>query len=120
MTNWYLVKMVFRIICGDGNHTAQFDEQLRLVRADDELHAFQKARRLGEREQDNFLNAVSKPVQWKFIDVSEMHKLDNLIDGAEMYSKIREEDNADIYIRATHLKAKHLFEASVCECIKLN
>ena len=67
MANWYLVKMVFRIICGDGNHTAQFDEQLRLLRADDELHAFQKARRLGEREQDNFLNAASKPVQWGYL-----------------------------------------------------
>ena len=107
-------------MCGDGKHTAQFDEQLRLIRAEDELDAFQKARRLGEREQDYFLNATSKPVQWKFIDVCEVHKLDKLIDGAEMYSKIREEDSADIYIRATHLKAKHLFEASVCECIKLN
>ena len=31
MMNWYLAKIVYRIICGDGNHTAQFDEQLRLV-----------------------------------------------------------------------------------------
>jgi len=26
--NWYLAKLVFRIICGDGDHTPQFDEQL--------------------------------------------------------------------------------------------
>ena len=31
--NWYLTKMVFRIICGDGSHKAQFDEQLRLIHA---------------------------------------------------------------------------------------
>ncbi len=24
---WYLAKLVFRIICGEGNHTPQFDEQ---------------------------------------------------------------------------------------------
>ena len=40
--NWYLAKMVYRIICGDGNHTPQFDEQLRLIKAQDEFHAFQK------------------------------------------------------------------------------
>lgn len=120
MNNWFLVKIVFRIICGDGNHTPQFDEQLRLIYAEDELHAFQKARRLGEREQDQFLNAVEKPVRWKFIDVCELHKLDKLVDGAEMYSKICEQESAAVYIRNMHLKATQLFENSVCECIKLN
>ena len=31
--NWYLAKIVYRILCGEGEHTAQFDEQLRLVSA---------------------------------------------------------------------------------------
>jgi hypothetical protein len=117
---WYLAKIIYRIICGDGNHAAQFDEQLRLILAEDTLHAFQKARQLGEREEDNFLNAREKPVHWKFIDVAELHQLDKLIDGAEMYSKIREEDDADIYIRIVHLKAKHLLENSTRETFHLN
>jgi hypothetical protein len=117
---WYLAKLIYRIVCGDGNHTAQFDEQLRLIRADDTLHAFQKARRLGEHEEDNFLNASAKPVHWKFIDVSELHKLNDLIDGAEMYSKIREEEDAEMYIRITHLKAAHLLEESALETFHLN
>ena len=29
---WYLAKIVYRIICGEGNHTPQFDEQLRLIK----------------------------------------------------------------------------------------
>ena len=33
--NWYLSKLVFRIVCGDGQHRAQFDEQLRLIAAAD-------------------------------------------------------------------------------------
>ena len=37
--NWYLTKIVYQIICGEGNHTAQFDEQLRLIAADDEQRA---------------------------------------------------------------------------------
>ncbi|QEC68984.1 DUF4288 domain-containing protein [Panacibacter ginsenosidivorans] len=117
---WYLAKLVYQIVCGDGAHTPQFDEQLRLIMAEDELHAFQKARSIGEKEQDNFLNNFNKPVRWKFIDVPELHAMNALIDGAEMYSRIREEDNADIYIRVTQLKAAHLLENSVHQCIRLN
>lgn len=117
---WYLAKLVYQIICGDGDHTPQFDEQLRVIMADDELHAFQKARSIGEREQDDFLNSYSKPVRWKFIDVPELHPMNNLVDGAEMYSRIREEDNAAIYIRVTQMKATHLLENSLHQCIRLN
>ncbi|MBS1933236.1 MAG: DUF4288 domain-containing protein [Bacteroidetes bacterium] len=118
--NWYLAKIVYRIICGDGNHTPQFDEQLRLLKASDEFHAFQKAQLLGEREQDNFLNAAQKPVHWKFINVSELHKLDDLIDGAEMYSSIREDDDAEIFIHITNLKAAHILENSMKRSVHLN
>ena len=52
--NWYLGKIIFRIICGEGTHTAQFDEQLRLIAATDEEEAFQKATTIGQREQDGF------------------------------------------------------------------
>ena len=53
---WYLAKIVFRIICGDGKHVAQFDEQLRLISAPDEEKAFEKAQDMGRKEQDSFLN----------------------------------------------------------------
>ena len=58
---WYLAKLVYRIICGEGAHTPQFDEQLRLIYAEDDLHAFQKARTTGHLEEDNFLNNIQKP-----------------------------------------------------------
>jgi hypothetical protein len=107
---WYLAKLVFRIICGEGNHTPQFDEQLRLVFAENEMHAFQKARILGDSEEDNFLNNEQKPVHWKFIDVSELHPLNELIDGAEIYSRINEDENADEYVKITKKRAKYLHE----------
>lgn len=110
--NWYLAKIVYRIICGQGEHTAQFDEQLRLISAEDELHAFNKAQLLGDREQETFPNNQQAMVQWKFINVSELHKLDTLIDGAELYSKIKEEDDADSFIHVVNLKAAHLLSAN--------
>jgi len=117
---WYLAKIVYRILCGDGSHAPQFDEQLRLIKADDDLHAFQKARLIGEREEDNFLNNIQKPVHWQFIDVSEIHELNDLADGAEMYSRIKEEDDADIYVKLVHLRATHLLESSMHQSIRLN
>lgn len=107
---WYLAKLVYRIICGDGDHTPQFDEQLRLICADDELHAFHKAQLTGEREQDRFLNERASPVQWKFIHVTELHKLEDLTDGAEVYSRIREEDDGDGYQHNVQIKARYLLE----------
>ena len=115
--NWYLTKIIYRIFCGDGNHTAQFDEQLRLIYAEDDLQAFPKARTVGHHDQDNFLNDLKKPVRWKFIDVSEIHQLDDLVDGAEMYSNIHEEEDADIYIRVTKMRAKHILENSISKSI---
>ena len=80
--NWYLTKIVYRIICGQGNHTAQFDEQLRLIQAASHEEAFEKATSLGEKEEDKFYNEDQKLVQWKFINVAELYKLSGLLDGA--------------------------------------
>ena len=118
--NWYLAKIVYQIICGDGDHTAQFDEQLRLISAVDKLQAFYKARRIGKDEEDNFLNHLNKPVVWKFIDVAEIYSLDKLVDGAEMCSKISEEDDADVYIRTIKVRATDLLESATYQTSVLN
>ena len=106
--NWYLGKLVFRIICGDGQHTPQFDEQLRLICAANEEVAFAKAVVLGECEQEGFFNQENKLVQWKFINVAELYKLSGLLDGAELYSRIQETDNPDLYIELTNRRAEHI------------
>jgi Domain of unknown function (DUF4288) len=110
--SWYLTKIVYRIICGQGNHTAQFDEQLRLIEADSSQEAFQKAKALGEKEEDKFFNEDQKLVQWKFVNVAELYKLSGLLDGAELYSRVQETDNADLYIELTNRKAAHILHNS--------
>lgn len=47
--NWYLAKIVYRIICGEGDHIAQFDEQLRLINAASKVDAFHKAQLIGKK-----------------------------------------------------------------------
>ena len=103
--NWYVAKIVFRIVSGDGNHHAQFDEQLRLISATDEQQAFEKASHIGLKNQDSFLNNLSQPVQWQFIDVAEINPINELADGTELYYQIHEAADADLYVAWAHHKS---------------
>ena len=73
--NWYVAKLVFRVISGNGDHNAQFDEQLRLINADTEQQAFEKASSIGHANQDSFLNVQKQTVKWQFIDVAELNAI---------------------------------------------
>ncbi len=117
--NWYLGKIIFRIICGEGHHTPQFDEQLRLIAADDEQQAFEKAMAIGEKEQDGFFNHEQQLVQWKFINVAELYRLSGLLDGAEMYSRIQETDDAEGYIEQANRRAAHIRISNTHKMLRL-
>ena len=117
---WYLAKMVFRIICGQGEHTPQFDEQLRLVAGNNKEDAFKKAQEMGYKEQDTFYNRKEQLVQWQFINISELYLLNELIDGAELYSRIEEKENADAYIYTVNQKASNLFLNHSSQLLQLN
>ncbi|HWJ91564.1 MAG TPA: DUF4288 domain-containing protein [Flavisolibacter sp.] len=108
--NWYLAKVIYRIICGNGEHTPQFDEQLRLISAFSADEAFIKASEIGFDEQETFYNEKRQLVRWEFINVSEIHPLNDLIDGAELYSRINEVDDAEAYTEIVHRKASWLRE----------
>jgi len=105
---WYLAKIVYRIVCGDGAHLAQFDEQLRLIYANSEHEAFIKGLSIGKKEEETFYNQKQQLVTWRFINVSEIHSLSPLTDGAEVYSRINEVDDANAYCSFVHTKANEL------------
>lgn len=117
--NWYLAKMVFRIICGEGEHTPQFDEQLRLVSGNSKEEAFFKAKEMGQQEQESFFNRKEQLVQWRFINVSELYRLSELIDGAELYSRIEEKDNAEAYIYTINQKAENIVCSETNQLLQL-
>jgi hypothetical protein len=110
--NWYVAKIVFRIISGEGHHDAQFDEQLRLISAESDKQAFEKAARLGQICQDSFMNSDRQQVRWEFIDVAEINQLSELTDGAELYYQIQEPADADLYMAWAHHKSALLTVAN--------
>ena len=103
--NWYVAKLVFRVISGAGDHQAQFDEQLRLINAESELSAFEKANKIGHANQDSFINIEKQTVKWQFIDVAELNQIGELTDGTELYYNIHETPDADLYIAWAHHKS---------------
>jgi hypothetical protein len=102
---WYLTKLVYQIICGDGNHTPQFDEQLRLIKAYNSAQALDKARNIGNTESETFFNDDQQIVQWKFIDVCSLLPLVELTDGAEVFSQIQEYSDESGYLKLIKDKA---------------
>jgi hypothetical protein len=105
LMNWYISKIVFNITAENTQQKPQFDEQLRLIKADSMEEAFIKARILGLSEEDSFLNDKKNKVKWEFINVSEIVPLKTLEDGMELYSNIHEAEEARSYIRCIHQKA---------------
>ncbi len=102
--NWYIAKVVFRI-SSNGSGRPQFDEHLRLVSARNFEEAFLKARIMGIKEEDTFLNDRNETVKWEFINVSELQPISELKDGSEIYSQIHETEEASAYIDLVHQRA---------------
>jgi hypothetical protein len=116
---WYTAKLVFRIICGAGDHTAQFDEQLRLITAADEDKAFEKAAAIGQKEEEVFYNMKQQLVRWQFVNVSELYRLSELADGAELYARIKEVDDAEAYTTFVHRRAASIQEKETLQLLNL-
>ncbi len=104
--DWYLTKIVYRIVCGDGHHRPQFDEQLRLIQASGSSEAFEKATSLGQQEAFSFLNHKQQIVHWQFINIAELNKLPVLDNGVELYSRVEEADHAGKFIELINHKAE--------------
>lgn len=100
--NWYIVKLVFSIESGP---EAQFDEQLRLIKASNTNDAYFKARNIGKQEELSFSNASHTMVKWRFIDVPEINLLGELKDGVEVYSTTVESEDRELYVNTVKKKA---------------
>ncbi len=102
---WYLARLVYQVVSGDGNHTPQFDEQLRLIQADELSWAREKALVLGQIGAFTFQNTRKQNVTWKFINVTDVFEIDAIEDGAQLYSMTEEPADVNAYMELTKAKA---------------
>lgn len=104
--NWYIAKLVYQIMIDNGEYAPQFEEQLRLIQAECQKDALQKAASLGEQEESLFYNYRDEPVYWKFIDVAELRPLRELNDGLQLDSHIEQPEFAENYLALMLSKAE--------------
>lgn len=95
----YLAKIVFNINIDNGKHIKQFDEQTRLIEAKNVEDAFFKARKIGMKEEESFVNQENKAVKWQFIDVVDLYPLQEISDGEQIYSSTVEREDAQSFIQ---------------------
>jgi Domain of unknown function (DUF4288) len=103
--NTYLAKLVFNIAIENNDTTSQFDEQIRLIQAKTAEDAFLKARTVGRKEEETFLNAKNELVNWKFIDVADLYPLQGAEDNAQIYSLTHETNDSNGFIQFIRQKA---------------
>jgi hypothetical protein len=103
--NWYIAKLVFQVI-GQGLYDPQFDEQWRLIRADEVTWAHEKARVIGWLEQGNFDEEGQRKVEWKFIEVAEIQQIASMEDGVQLYSSTEVPMDAYAYVDLIRRKAE--------------
>jgi hypothetical protein len=107
--NWYLAKIIYQVISGSGLHAPQFDEQFRLIKADELDWAWEKAQVVGRMGETIFQNDKAQDVHWKFIAVEDVNPINELEDGSQVYAKTEEPENMEEYIQLTKAKAKRLY-----------
>ncbi len=109
----YLAKLIFNINIDNGNDASQFDEQIRIIASHSLEDAFYKARVIGKKEEETFLDSDNKLVTWQFIDVLEVYPLGEVKDGEQVYSnthKIKDTGSFIKFIRqkSMEIQAKNL------------
>ncbi len=105
--NWYIAKVVFQIV-GEGMTKPQFDEHIRLIEANGFEEALLKARMLGLREEEIVINKQHGPFKWEFVNVAELVLVKEIKDGIELYSQVREMEEAAPYINYVHNQAARM------------
>ncbi len=110
----YLSKMVFQIVHSNVPKNNQFDEQWRVLSADNVDAAFIKAKNIGLDAEETLVNVDKQTVKWTFVGVSELFELPELSDGVELFSRIEETENAHSY------RSKVLYHQEAIVSGKLN
>ncbi|HXC06867.1 MAG TPA: DUF4288 domain-containing protein [Bacteroidia bacterium] len=106
---WFISKIVFRIIYPK-QHGAQFDEQLRLIQAENESAAFARAQEIGFGEEESFEDASHRKVQWTFIGIAELYRLGELKDGLELASRTDEPEQAEEYMSRIRFRSQEILK----------
>ncbi len=84
----FTAQIVYRIEC-EGMPTDQYEEQWRLVYADNETLALAEARKTGMGEEATFIDRHGRTICWRMLAVKDLQPID-LKHGGLLFSMVRE------------------------------
>jgi hypothetical protein len=110
MMKWFVVRYIYQIITGVGNHAPQFDEQLRLMVSADSAEALLKAEAQAAGFHLPFRNCKGEMVRWNFICVADLYEIDSPADGAELASVLHEPLDVAAFLATVNQHKSYLQE----------
>jgi len=84
----FTAQIIYRIEC-EGMPTDQYEEQWRLVYAEDEKQALNMARESGKNEESTFIDRQGRTMCWRMVAVKDLQPVE-LKNGGLLFSMVRE------------------------------
>lgn len=84
----YVAQLIYRIRC-EGLYDEQYEEQFRLIFADDERAALAAAQKVGAADEAVFADRRGRMIQWQLIAVKDLQPV-TLNHGSLLSSRVRE------------------------------
>jgi hypothetical protein len=109
----FIAKLIFNININQDIDSSQFDEQIRIIKADSVHEAYHKAKSIGLKEAEAFVNPKMQIIEWKFINVSDIYDMDSYEEGEQLYSQTIFENDCQNYIQFLLEKSKKFQEKNV-------
>jgi hypothetical protein len=103
----FIARLMFSIRTDD-NKKAEFDEQVRVISSGSLEAALYKARAIGRKEEETFIDSENRMVTWKFIDVRDLYPLEEVGDGEQLFSNSLEVGDPDTYINFIRNKSMEI------------
>lgn len=86
--NAYTAQIIYRIEC-EGIPTDQYEEQWRLVYAENVDKALAEAREAGRKEESTFVDRQGRTMCWRMLAVKDLQPIE-LKNGGLLFSMVRE------------------------------
>lgn len=103
----YIAQLYFKIEI-ENQKMAQFDCQLRWVKAENEEEAYFIAKEIGLKEENHFVNEQGKLVRWNFVGITQINEMKTEENGSQLFSSTIETDLKDSFLQYIISKSKDL------------
>ncbi len=90
---WYTAKLVLKCIVDNQSfNLSTFDEQVRVIQAENSEDAYAKALKFGNMEEHQYTNSDGKIVRWVFCGLSNLEEIldEQIEDGTEITANLYE------------------------------